>query len=952
AQAMARLSHPNIVTVHEVGEHEGRVFVAMEFVRGMSLDAWLDAVGGEADGREHSNAALSDAGSDDELDAPDARGRARAKSTHPWRDVLAVFRQAGLGLQAAHAAGIIHRDFKPHNALLAEGGAVKVLDFGLARGVADPGELDHDAVDAPEAGGARLLDVALTRTGAIMGTPAYMSPEQHLGLPATAASDQFSFCVALYEALYGQLPFACTSLAELIHRVTAGDVREPPAGSSVPSWVRRVILRGLAADVDARYPSMLELLAALDRDPSAQRRRWLAASGLVVVTAAGSVGAMSLRAAPPVDTRCHGVEAELAGVWDDARREAARAGLMNTGAAHAESTWLNVQASIDRYAADWVAASVDVCEDHRDARQSDAIFDLRTACLASRRAGLDALAGVLAEADGGVLDRAVEAAAQLPSLARCDDLEALASAVALPEDPAAAREVREQREQLARARVLEITGKYADAAASATSALEVGERLAYEPLIAEASLRVGSTWMNAVEPENAEAALARALWTGLAVGQDEAASEAVSKYMFVTAAHLSRPQDALALAPLAETLIRRARGERTRLDWLLHNNLAYAQLHAGAYDAAEREFEAALQIAREQLEDDPSALVTSLSGLAVLEGNRDRLDAMAANSREAIERASAALGAEHPKVHYMEFNLGYALRCQGEYAAPRAALTRALSFANRDLAARSQFAPYVHNELGRLALSRRDYAAARVHVEAGLDAVGATPTESHRRLLATLGDLRVGLGDVDGGLQAHRESRDQSVSLFGDASPEHAESLRWLAGAEINAGLPETAIADAARGVAILEALGSTSTPSIAESLVVQGEAQLRAGQRDAALASLTRARSIFAATLPPGSAQLAPALRLLGDVHQARGERDAALAVYREAITIFAATRDADDPELALARFALARALAERSPERPEEARALAQEALDVLGGFAAAYADEANEIRTWLNA
>ncbi|MGB1278129.1 MAG: serine/threonine-protein kinase, partial [Nannocystaceae bacterium] len=257
AQAMARLSHPNIVTVHESGEHEGEVFLAMEFVRGRGLDRWL------------------------------------REQKHTWREVLDVFVEAGRGLQAAHLAGLIHRDFKPQNVLISDDGCVKVMDFGLARTsgeqqALEPAELSESSESAtPAVDGAshRLLDLSLTSTGAVMGTPAYMAPEQHLGTPVTPRTDQFNFCVALYEGLYGQLPFPTDNLAKLVDSVISGSVTPPPAGSGVPQWVQNLVRKGLAVDPDARHESMEELLRALTRDPAKRRRRVLSLGALVGVVA-------------------------------------------------------------------------------------------------------------------------------------------------------------------------------------------------------------------------------------------------------------------------------------------------------------------------------------------------------------------------------------------------------------------------------------------------------------------------------------------------------------------------------------------------------------------------------------------------------------------------------------------------------------------------------------------
>ena len=241
AQAMARLRHPNVVAVHDVGSYGDRVFIAMEFVEGSTLKSWL-------------------------------RSRPRTR-----KEVLAVFIQAGRGLQAAHDAGLVHRDFKPENVLVSLSGQAQVLDFGLAKATEDDGERpDKPARGALElAASVNSLSRELTQQGAIMGTPAYMSPEQHLGLPTDARTDQFSFCVGLYEALYGTPPFPADTMASLAMAVVGGKVAEAPRESQarVPPWLRKVLLKGLSADPAHRHASISELIDALVRDPSSQRRR-------------------------------------------------------------------------------------------------------------------------------------------------------------------------------------------------------------------------------------------------------------------------------------------------------------------------------------------------------------------------------------------------------------------------------------------------------------------------------------------------------------------------------------------------------------------------------------------------------------------------------------------------------------------------------------------------------
>lgn len=240
AQAMARLAHPNVVPIYEVDETAGRLFIAMEFVEGGTLTQWQQA------------------------------------TSRTWEEIMQMYLTAGAGLLAAHQAGLVHRDFKPDNVLVGQDGRPRVADFGLARvqsaseaprssGAPASAEQARGTANAAQAaiGSPPLLDRPLTVTGALVGTPAYMSPEQHCGLPADARSDQFSFCAALYEALFRTRPFDGNSLAELSANVIAGRLKRPPAQAGIPPQVVTALLRGLAVEPAQRFDSMGELLDAL-----------------------------------------------------------------------------------------------------------------------------------------------------------------------------------------------------------------------------------------------------------------------------------------------------------------------------------------------------------------------------------------------------------------------------------------------------------------------------------------------------------------------------------------------------------------------------------------------------------------------------------------------------------------------------------------------------------------
>ena len=267
AKAIARLSHPNVVVVHDAGTmadlaHGDRVFLAMEFIEGETLSAWL------------------------------------AAAPRSWQAIRDVFVAAGQGLAAAHGAGLVHRDFKPQNVMVGRDGSVRVMDFGLASGAsggqtaAGPLLCLDDLDRAPTS-----ETIALTGSGVLLGTPLYMAPEQLEARPTDARTDQFSFCVALYEALYGERPFPSESFSVLFEAVIAGRVRPAPQKARVPAFLRKLLLRGLDPDPAARYASMEILIEALGHNPIRRRRASLIAAAMVGVAFAGVVGMQRLPAA-------------------------------------------------------------------------------------------------------------------------------------------------------------------------------------------------------------------------------------------------------------------------------------------------------------------------------------------------------------------------------------------------------------------------------------------------------------------------------------------------------------------------------------------------------------------------------------------------------------------------------------------------------------------------------
>lgn len=228
AKSMAKLTHPNIVQIYDVGTFAEQVFIAMELVEGSNLHSWID----------HKNP--------------------------PWHEIISLFLQAGEALAAAHQMGVVHRDFKPENVLVSVDGRVKVLDFGLCRVLdASNGETQNQQVSALSIHEVAENFVSLTQTGALIGTPHYMSPEQILGKNVDIRTDQFSFCIALYEAVYRQTAFAGRELCEYLEHVIAANLRPPPPQTDVPPWMWPILAQGLANNPEHRFPSMQALLTEI-----------------------------------------------------------------------------------------------------------------------------------------------------------------------------------------------------------------------------------------------------------------------------------------------------------------------------------------------------------------------------------------------------------------------------------------------------------------------------------------------------------------------------------------------------------------------------------------------------------------------------------------------------------------------------------------------------------------
>lgn len=382
AQALAKLSHPRVVSVYDAGELRDQVFIAMEFIDGPNLREWL-----------------------------------RAEPRTPAQ-ILKVFRGAGKGLRAAHDAGIVHRDFKPDNILIGPDGKAYVTDFGLAL----EANLAPAATDSSAS--SRSASSRLTETGAVMGTPAYMPIEQHAGLPTDHRSDQFSFCVSLFEALHGLRPFAGANANELC--LAIGRAQLPTSTNPIPRRVQRALVRGLAPKAEDRFPSMRALLRAI-APPTRSSRTWIF----------GGVGGIALGAAlvavgDPSPPPCASVRDRVASVYGPQERDQLLSAFAQTGLPYAATSSETTAAALDSFASRWASSAESACLATDRGEQSGEMLDLRMLCLDRGLLALSATLEIFSTVEPAEVRESTKIASGLPDLAVCDDLEALPKLAILP----------------------------------------------------------------------------------------------------------------------------------------------------------------------------------------------------------------------------------------------------------------------------------------------------------------------------------------------------------------------------------------------------------------------------------------------------------------------------------------------------------------------------------------
>ena len=703
AQAMARLSHPNVIAVHEVAFHVGAAYLVMEYVAGPTLRSWL------------------------------------AASARSAREVLAMFASAGEGLVAAHREGIVHRDFKPDNVLVDRDGRARVGDFGLAAIVAD--------------------DTRLTGSGGVNGTLPYMAPEQLRGEPCDARADQFAYCVALWEALHGTRPFAGTTPSTLGAAIAAGALREPV--KKPPEWIRAAVLRGLAADPAARWPSMAALLAALRRDPRATRRRATA------VAAAVALAGVALWAAWPsavATDPCAGAPARLAHVWDAARQVEVHAAFAATGLPYAEDTWRAVHDRFDRYTTRWVDMSRDACRATRvEGRQSDHLMDLQMTCLEQRRRVLGDLSGLWARGvDGDALAHAADAAGGLAPLSECADVAALTDRAPPPRNPIQASLIAPARARLGALQAQVLAHRLTDAKQAVAGARTAAELAGWAPIEAEVAVLEGEL-LSVLGEAGAEPRLVAAHRLADASRDDRLRARALVSLVADLADHQQKVEPALRVADLAEGAV-----ARLAPDDVMHGRLLRARgkalLTAGKYGDARRllgDARAALVRALGPTDAETVATVVDLAKAANLAGDyaaaRQLYDDM-------LAIALPILGGDHPQIAMLLTSQAAVLYDAGDLKACAEIYRRALAIDERVFGPDAAPTALTLNNLGRTEFGLHHPAEARRLFERALAIRERTLGPDHPFVATTLANLGIGLAN-DGQYEAAKANIERALAI-------------------------------------------------------------------------------------------------------------------------------------------------------------------------------------------
>jgi eukaryotic-like serine/threonine-protein kinase len=755
-----------------------------------------------------------------------------------------------------------------------------VTDFGIAASEAVA------SIPIPRAEQSTAGDESLTRTGTVVGTPAYMSPEQHAGQPVDARSDQFSFCVALWEGLFGTRPFEGSDLDELLERIACGKPAPPPRSVQVPRRITGILRRGLALDPRDRWPSMNDLLHALAH----ASRPWVRSAWPLAAAAAGS-GAIGLVLAavqsdPQPERRCDALlertptlpTDELRERWQTVDKEGAR-------------VWAKAQPLLTSLLSRWQASAEAACTAAVD---PDA-FAARSACLNEAASHFSLVTALLEDPDADLLAKAQDVLHQLPDPRRCDSR---SSDPALSGDADLAASVGALREDIARVIALETAGRFADALQLATTALARSENIPDPRSRAQLLYQVARQLDFVGRFAEARDGLQEAAWYALEHGNDEVAIRAMSELVFVLAIRFLDPESALEWARRAEPVVARLGPTHPSVLWLRHNR-ANANNAAGRLQESRKEHEEVIAIQESLLPDGDLTLAAGRANLASTLVRLGDLEAAEPQITRALEALHAANGSSHPDT---------------------------LS---------------VVSVLGELAFMRGDLTSARTHFDRVIRGLGGSG-DSYRVFLMTakngLAKIASAEGALDEALEHCRTVEQLARAQFGDDHPHVAYALKNRGDVHIGRGETSAAKSALTEALAILEAAPGTPGPEIATIHTDLAKVAWMSGDRTEADEILNRAIALLEAHPQRGgpheqAAPLASLLAAMGTLLCDSGQHERGVLKLQQAVEV-AAPVEATQRVAAKSELALARCIDPKG-EAPN-AREIAASARDRLQALA----------------
>ena len=737
AQAMARLSHPNVINVFDVGTIDNQVFIAMEFVDGDTLNRWLE------------------------------------QTTRSQREILDTFTLAGRGLQAAHAAGLVHRDFKPDNVLISKEGQVRVMDFGLARSI---GQSDDDTTlprELTSSTSNQALNIRLTHTGAMMGTPRYMAPEQYEGQATDQRTDQFSFCVALYEALYGVAPFVGEDINTLGFNVVRGRVSSPPPDTKVPTWIRQVLLRGLQVKPDSRFPSMEELISALNPQQRRLSKPWMVTFGLLAAVLVINL-AYQVREQRKAGM-CGGFEERLRPIWSSQRKQELQTALLASQQSYAQDVWQRVEQTLDRYASDWSTMRTESCLSTLRGNQTQHILDLRMRCLDDRLAELTALVAILQKADGTVLQEAASATHELSPIAGCANIEALSAPIPLPDNPVTRKRVDALRQEMAEVRAIERFGKYSEALVRAEKLAQDSAQSRYKPLAAEAKYLLGEIQMRGGLGVQAEQSLVGAVMAAIDSRHLRLMAESALLLTETTGFRIKQFRKAEVWSQIAEAMLEEISDpEPLRARLYLANCMVASQ--ENHYERAVEQCQKALGLREKLFGRESPEVAEVINVLAHVYRRSDRLAQAIELYNQALRIETQQLGNLHPNLVSTLRGLGIVARDQLRYEESLSYFQRALSIQEKSLGENNIRVSDYHIQLVRTLMAMTKLDDAERHAQRAVDIRRATDAKADVERLTEalyfLGEVKAQKGDLAAALTLHEQSMHLREQQRGDRREE------------------------------------------------------------------------------------------------------------------------------------------------------------------------------------